>query len=1173
MAAVRLTNVVNHLRSLVIDDHVDHLSDGQLLQRFAGARDEIAFEALVRRHGPLVLSVGRRLLGTGPDLDDVFQATFLVLARKAGSIRKQSSVASWLYGVAFRLSRHQQTQRARRLHHERPGGDLERFAEAKPMRTDAATHASLRELGAMLDEELQRLPVKYREALMLCHLEGQSAAEAAAQLGWPLGTLKSRLLRGRELIRARLVQRGVALSAAGLAIVLADQAASAALPAKLFRAALRGGVAYAAKPLASATVSAQAAALAEGVLKTMTFTKIPLAILALVLTGLLGVAVSFLAAQAPAAAPRPLDPLPPAPAAGQPPPLAKDLHGDPLPPGAVARLGTVRWRHGAPVHFLALLPDGKRAVSAANDRFVRVWDFATGKELHRFGPGPKAQPAAWGLMAFQGRLKEATAAVSTDGKLLATHFDQSGVELWDIASGKKLGTIPLGKDFEAGALAFAPDGKLLAIAGTNGIVRLWDVAAGKVVRALGKEPKEAVPFLVARLSLAVFAPDGKTFVSVLSEVENMMVSHQLTFWDPDTGQELRSVLARSRFGINSPAFSPDGTLFAYATLEGEICLLNAATGKMLHTWKLADRRDSPALAFAANGARLYSKTAADGFLREWDVKTGQELRRLGEAQPAAAVARLPGPTGCLALSADGKMLAVGGDGNSIRFVNVATGQESPAPGGHSHALLSLSYTPDGNSVATRGADHTLRQWNPATGKEVKKVALPQAASNFAVTPDGRYLAVEGERRAIHLTDNASGKKLATIPGPADSFPSFFFTPDSHTLLVRRLGETDAVLYDVPSAKERWRLPVGSDGLPKAAVLGLDHAVFFCSPDSKRLGVYAAAKSLAIYDVATGKVVQRIALADNVAVRSGAFSPDGRTLAIDQGDGVVQLIELATGRQRRSYGKKYTLPPAPMAPKLALAGLRSGPPGSATVAFSPDGRLLVYAGLDNALHVWDAATGQALARLEGHQGPIGTIAFAPDGRRLASASADTTALVWDVHGLSAKPGLAQRVLDADSLQARWNDLAADDGLAALEAVNALVSAPKQAVPFLKAQLQPAAVVDQALVRKLLEQLDSGEFKVRVKAQAELLKIGDQVLPYIEKELAGKLPLETRQRLEALQSKLSVTAMTADRLRLVRAIEALERIASTEAREVLHSLAEGAPGALATSQARAALERLK
>src|SRR5262249_9678331 len=178
-------------------------SDGHLLQKFVAERDESAFVALLERHGPLVLGVCRQVLGNLHDAEDAFQATFLVLARKAGSLRKQESLAAWLYRVALNISRTARTSTARRRGHEMQ-------ATSKP-KTSCADEVTLRDWQRLIHEEVDQLPEKYRVPIVLCYFEAKSHDEAARQLNWPLGTVKGRLARGRDLLRTGLARRGLTL--------------------------------------------------------------------------------------------------------------------------------------------------------------------------------------------------------------------------------------------------------------------------------------------------------------------------------------------------------------------------------------------------------------------------------------------------------------------------------------------------------------------------------------------------------------------------------------------------------------------------------------------------------------------------------------------------------------------------------------------------------------------------------------------------------------------------------------------------------------------------------------------------------------------------------------------------------------------------------------------------
>jgi RNA polymerase sigma factor (sigma-70 family) len=824
MAAVQLNSMLRHVRSLVVSSSIDDLSDGQLVERFAARRDAGAFEALVRRHGPLVLSVCRRVLGTGPDQEDVFQATFLVLARKAGSIRKQTAVASWLYGVAWRLARHLQAQLAQRHQHKHSEDFLEHLAETRPMQVDPTTRASWRELATLLDEELQRLPDKYRAALVLCHLEGLSVTEAAARLGWAPGTLKSRLLRGRDLLRGRLTRRGVSLSAAGLAVILAEQAAGAALPTQFLRSALDGGIAYAVRPLPSNLVSVQAAALARSVAGTTTLARLPLAVAALLLTGLLCLTASLVPGQTPGALPSPGAADTSMADVAQPPAPTEDAHGDPLPPGAIARLGTVRWRHGAAVHFAVVLPDGKTVVTASDDHVVHVWDFAGGKELHRF--------AAQAKLPAPKRKFQVVAAVSADGKLLATAFAEPAVQLWQIPGGKKLATIPLGDDkAEVGAVAFAPDGKHLAVADDKGSVRLWDLQAEKFVRTFDQPATKRALTSWAGHGWLLYAPNGQTLTCAVNDYTPDGLVTKFQFWDANTGKELYAIKAtqfKSVGLVSSPVFSPDGKLFAFGTMEGEVSL-HRTGGELVRKLPAAAKQQWPLVAFAADSSRLYTKVPDDRTIREWDVTTGKPLRRLTEPDGEPSV-RFGGPIGCLTLAPNGKTLAVGGDNNSLRFLDLDTGKELTAAIGHVGPVNTLAYAPTGKFLLTRGGDHSLRQWEASTGKQLKQLAVPAKTLSHAVTPDGRTLAILDDQNALTLVDADNGKELAKIAGPASKAPTFFFAPDGRTLVVRWRDETSIVLHDVPSGKERCR--VGSGLISASRALGA--AIPATRPDQRPL---------------------------------------------------------------------------------------------------------------------------------------------------------------------------------------------------------------------------------------------------------------------------------------------------------------------------------------------------
>jgi C-terminal peptidase prc len=229
MATGQLKSVVRYLRTVTACQLASSSTDAVLLERFVSQRDEAAFEALLRRHGPMVLGLCRRVLRNSHDAEDAFQATFLVLVHKAGSVRKLASVSSWLYGVAYRTALQVKTELARRRIHERKGATMALYEPVPEMIGQ--------ELRSLLDEEISRLPEKYRIPVVLCYLEGLTYEEAARHLHWPKGTVAIRLARARERLRANLIRRGVVLSGVGLAAAVPVSLVSSTIRAAALTAA------------------------------------------------------------------------------------------------------------------------------------------------------------------------------------------------------------------------------------------------------------------------------------------------------------------------------------------------------------------------------------------------------------------------------------------------------------------------------------------------------------------------------------------------------------------------------------------------------------------------------------------------------------------------------------------------------------------------------------------------------------------------------------------------------------------------------------------------------------------------------------------------------------------------------------------------------------------------
>jgi RNA polymerase sigma factor (sigma-70 family) len=281
-----MNGVLRDLRRTTLLREASSLSDGDLLKWFLTQREEAAFEILVRRHGPMVLGVCRRILRHSHGAEDAFQATFLVLMRKAGSITRPEVLGAWLYGVAYRIAVRAKAMTARRRTRERQAGQ-----RAEPSRTAEELWP---DLEPVLDREVNRLPSKYRIPLVLCELEGQSRKDAARHLGLPEGTLSSRLARARELLRRRMTAQGLALSSGVLASALSTQAATAAVPAPLLAATARAAGAFGAGPGAVAgLLPVRVIALADGALRALLLSKLQIGVAVLLGVGLLGAGVGL----------------------------------------------------------------------------------------------------------------------------------------------------------------------------------------------------------------------------------------------------------------------------------------------------------------------------------------------------------------------------------------------------------------------------------------------------------------------------------------------------------------------------------------------------------------------------------------------------------------------------------------------------------------------------------------------------------------------------------------------------------------------------------------------------------------------------------------------------------------------------------------------------------------
>jgi WD40 repeat protein len=669
---------------------------------------------------------------------------------------------------------------------------------------------------------------------------------------------------------------------------------------------------------------------------------------------------------------------------------------------------------------------------------------------------------------------------------------------------------------------------------------------------------------------AAFLPDGKRILSVSD-------GGMLSVCDYPSGKEIRhlELLDKSTALVTSATLSPDGKHVTVWCSDG-----------FLRIWDWANARQTGKV---ANLARSTTTT----------VRSSSLLRALGRSAPTSSSP---------AYSPDGKTLLLFGSSQVLQLLELASGKEiAPGPG-HTEPVTSIWCSPDGTRVVTKDTKTTLA-WNAGTGAHLGTLPVtlpPTPGSPTVISPDGRLgvtvatfatpaAAQAAKARDAILFDTASGKPLGTVGLDVDVTPMhrrpLAFSRDGK-LLAALLGNPQPKinLYEVPSGKLLRAFDLGGAGVVGNGGFGgpgglggpggggfsrrtVTTLPILFSPDGKTLACQAVAgANIVVLDIATGKQLATLPPPLNSQSIQGAFSPDGRCLALQQRDGTATVYELATGRPRGTFGDKLALAVVRRAAVLddfPFGATLPETPGLG-LAIAPDSRLLALAGPGGSIHLWDLLTGKQVHVLQGHTGIVNAVAFTAHGKKLVSASDDTTVLVWDMTKI-ARPTLPVKAVKPGELDPLWQSLLDPDAAKGFVVMRELAAAPGETVPWIKEHVKPSPPLDMKRVEALMRQLDDDRFKVRAKATADLLKLGELLLPVIDKALAGDLSSEVRRRLEELHGKLTVTILEGDRLRDMRAVEILELIGTPEARQVLRTLADGAPGALVTTSAQAVLRR--
>ncbi len=597
--------------------------------------------------------------------------------------------------------------------------------------------------------------------------------------------------------------------------------------------------------------------------------------------------------------------------------------------------------HAGAIRALAIAPDGRTALSASQDKTLKLWDVATGLEIYAF----TGHKAAVDAVAF-----------APDGLTALSGSSDKTLKLWEVATGKEIRTFTGNADAIT-AVAFGPQGKTAAsTSGWNGIVerlsdvpvaeiKLWEVSTGKALRAF---PGRQHIFCMA------MSPDGKTVLTGGWE-------WPLDLWDLETGKPIRRFVGH-RNPVQCVALSSDGQQALTGSWDKTIKLWNVATGQAVRNLAGHDGRVN-CVAFSPDG-RLGLSGGRDKTVRLWRLDAGKLVATLtGHTEEVTSVRFLPGGRLALSASAADRSMKLW----RLPLDDGSAGQEVVAFRGHNRGVTSVAVTSDGLIAASSGYDQFIKLWDVATGLEIR--TLPGHGSQvdaLSFSPDARTLLSGGYDEFLKHWDVATGQELRSIPKTGGSTHAFFMPNASHknaSHAISSNGDKSIRLWDLANGKEIRTLTRHQDFATYVDLSGDGQKGISSSLD----GV------VKFWDFATGE--------DLWTGRSGhggvfcvAIAPDGRTALEGAFDGNLTLWDLETGKPVRTFSG-HTDPVE-------------------TVLFMPDGRHALSAGWDGSLKLWDVGTAKEIRTFPPHANRVRRLAISKDGRFIVIGSWDLAVKVWD-----------------------------------------------------------------------------------------------------------------------------------------------------------------------------------
>lgn len=795
--------------------------------------------------------------------------------------------------------------------------------------------------------------------------------------------------------------------------------------------------------------------------------------------------------------------------ASQPPRPPDPAPADALPKHARVRLGSDQFHHGSAVRKAIYTADGRSLVTLDWSSVVRVWDAAEGRIVREIG-----EPGAY----------FSDLAVSPQGEYLATTEFQGRFRVWDLVTGRERRSWDSIKHSACSRPSFSSDGRTLAV-----IEQIFESTTRKVETFIvlrnfrtAAEPENRIPANLDPPWQIAFSPDGSTLAACGIDARTILagdrgVRGSVRLFDVAKLEE-RTRLAPEGASVQAVAFSPEGKYLAYAVTDGTVRIRDLRTGQ------------------------------ERAFTTDLESPEPAERKKRRAPAPAGGIRVM----GVLAFSPDGSVLAGGSLGSNlhgdetaavIHSWDVAEGKKLQRIPTHQPSVNSLSFAADGKTLASTDVQSVVHFWDPRTGGDARPDPGHRwSVCTVVVSPIDQTVFTGGQDGRIQQWDPSTGRSLGLIASFSTPADGLAISPDGKTLLVGSTYSGRFALWSIAERREIRALP------------GIDPRY------SSRWGAFSLdGKTVAsggrIWDTGAGRVLVSLQDRNNHGAESDSpifYSSDGKQVITTEREG-ARVWDVATGKEARwavraaihqdyavlSPDGRYLATgglvdparPSESNPTIRLWELASGQEvadfvGHETstngMSFSPDSRLLASAGgsyastKDAIVRVWDLATGREQRRFTGHRGAVNAVAFTRDGRSVISGSDDATALVWDVADLKNELAL-DPPFAGNTLQSAWDALASDDASVAYQAGWALSN--PSAVGFLQEHLHPATAPDPKGV------------------------------PAASGPIAPPATLRT-----------------------LRALAALERVGTPEARAVLEQMGRGHPGAIETRESASTLDRL-